>query len=135
VLLHAVKEDFILVLTEAILEEARKAVEKLLPDKLVVFDQQILKAMPVIIPTPLDEEIEANLGLMRDPKDIHVALAAINSEVDILVTSDKDFTDPTQSIHQKLTVMLPGAFLRNVMGWMSEALEAIRARKWEDMPA
>jgi predicted nucleic acid-binding protein len=70
---------------------------------------------------------------VRDPKDIHVALAAISAKVDFLVSSDKDFTDPDQPIRQKINILLPGAFLRVHMGWTSERLEAIRTRTWKDL--
>jgi hypothetical protein len=29
--------------------------------------------------------------------------------------------------------MLPAVFLRDVLGWSSEALETIRYRRWEDL--
>jgi hypothetical protein len=31
--------------------------------------------------------------------------------------------------------MLPAVFLRDVVGWSSEAMEAIRTRTWEDLAA
>lgn len=133
VMLHAVKEDFKLVVTEDILNEARTTVRKLIPDKVDAFKAQIAKAMPELQPSAKPEEIEINRDLVRDPKDVHVALAAIQAKVDFLITSDKDFTDPDQPIRQKINILLPGAFLGEHMGWTSERLEAIRKRKWADM--
>ena len=69
---------------------------------------------------------------MRDVNDIPIALAAINAQVDYLVSSDKDLTDPNEPVHQYLKVLLPGSFLRAEMGWTSEGLEAIRSRTWKD---
>jgi hypothetical protein len=47
------------------------------------------------------------------------------------VTTDKDFTDPSNvELHRRLKVVLPAVFLRDYMGWTSEALEAIRTRSW-----
>lgn len=86
--------------------------------------------------TPTEEEITAHPGLVRDAKDIHVALSAINAQVDFLVTQDRDFTDPgetTKEVQKRLTIRLPGTFLREQMGWTSEELEAIRGRTWKDM--
>lgn len=39
---------------------------------------------------------------------------------------------PTPS-KAKLNIVLPAVFLREVMGWTSEQLEAIRYRQWLDM--
>jgi predicted nucleic acid-binding protein len=74
---------------------------------------------------------------VRDPTDIPIALAAINAEVDYLVSEDKDLTaqdDTTAELRKHLTVYLSGTFLREVMGWSSEELEAIRGRSWADLP-
>jgi hypothetical protein len=63
-------------------------------------------------------------------------VTAINAEVDYFVSEDKDFTDGDQTtakLHQRLTVMLSGTFLRHVMGWTGEELEAIRNRTWSDL--
>jgi putative PIN family toxin of toxin-antitoxin system len=133
VLLHAVREDFKLVITDQIVEEARSAVRKLIPDKLATFDEQLAKAIPEIQSTPSKDDVDSNLDLVRDPKDVHVALAAIRAKIDFLITSDKDFTDPDQPIRSKINVLLPGAFLREQMGWTSERLEAIRTRKWAEI--
>lgn len=39
----------------------------------------------------------------------------------------------TAVLRQKLTVLLSGTFLREVMGWSSERLESIRHRSWKDL--
>lgn len=73
---------------------------------------------------------------MRDITDVPVALAAIKAGVDHFVSEDKDFTSSdktTEKLHRKLRVMLPGTFLREVMGWSSEELQAIRRREWADL--
>ncbi len=68
--------------------------------------------------------------------DVPIALAAINAQVDYLVSEDKDLTvqdESTSELRQRLKVMLSGTFLRQVMAWTSEELELIRHRKWSDM--
>jgi hypothetical protein len=65
-----------------------------------------------------------------------VALAAINAEVDYLVSEDKDLTvqdETTITLRQKLNIMISGTFLREVMGWNSKSLENIRHRTWRDL--
>ena len=77
-----------------------------------------------------------NQGLVRDKIDIPIALAAINAKVDYLVSEDKDLTArdaTTANLRQKLTVLLSGTFLREVVGWSSEQLESIRHRTWRDV--
>jgi predicted nucleic acid-binding protein len=69
----------------------------------------------------------------RDPKDVHVALAAINAKVDLLVSLDKDLTAPDEPVHQFVKIILPTVFLRQYMSWTSEALEVIRHRTWKDL--
>jgi len=57
--------------------------------------------------------------------------------VDYVVSEDKDFTsqdESTTELRRHLKAMLSGTFLREVMGWTSDELEAIRHRKWSDMP-
>jgi len=64
-------------------------------------------------------------------------LAAINAKVDYFVTEDKHFTTRDErraDLQRQLKIMISGRFLREVMGWTSEQLEAIRHRKWSDVP-
>jgi len=68
---------------------------------------------------------------------VAVALAAIVAKADYLVSEDKDLTvqdETTAELRRHVKVMLSGTFLREVMGWTSEQLEAIRHRKWSDIP-
>ena len=75
--------------------------------------------------------------LVRSEKDVPIALTLLASDVDIFVTNDRDFTDPdaaAQRFRDRVRVMLPAVFLREVMGWRAEDLEAIRNRTWRDIP-
>jgi hypothetical protein len=63
-------------------------------------------------------------------------LAAIAAGVHYLVSDDKDLTvqdETTQKLRERLTVLLSGTFLRQVMGWSSEDLERVRRRTWQDL--
>ena len=69
-------------------------------------------------------------------KDIPVALAAIQAQVDYLVSTDRDFTDvddTTMELRKHLTPIKVGTFLRDVMGWTSQSLSAIERRRWSDL--
>jgi hypothetical protein len=81
-------------------------------------------------------EIEVNKNLVRDLSDVPIALAAIGAKADYLVSEDKDFTvqdETTVELRRHLKVMVSGTFLREVMGWTSEQLEATRYRTWSDI--
>jgi hypothetical protein len=88
------------------------------------------------LPTPSLEAVLANLDLVRSRKDVPIAVALLDGEVNIFVTSDKDFTDQNataQRFRDRVRIMLPAVFLRDVLGWRTEALEAIRNRNREDL--
>jgi hypothetical protein len=88
-------------------------------------------------PVPTQDEVTTNLDLVRQPKDVPIALSVRDAHVDYFVTYDRDFTDPgltTAQVRQAIPgIVLPPVFLREVMGWTSEELEAIRSRDWEDL--
>ncbi len=52
------------------------------------------------MPNPHKEEISQHKDLVRDKKDIPIALAVINAKVDYLVNNDKDLTDRDQSTEE-----------------------------------
>ena len=89
-----------------------------------------------MVPDPDRAEVERNAGLVRDQKDIPIALAAIKAEVDYLVTNDKDLTaedETTAALREKIRPITVSRFLREVMGWESEELERIKKRNWSDL--
>ncbi len=133
VLRHAVAGDFQLVLSPYVVDEARKHITRLFPEMLAQFEKVLLESSYEKFATPSSEELAQHPDLVRDKKDIPVALAAINAQVDYLVSTDKDLTDPDAPVHQYLKVLLPAKFLREHMGWTSERLEQIRNRKWGDL--
>jgi putative PIN family toxin of toxin-antitoxin system len=130
---HAIEEDYRLVLTKQIIFEAEQALNRIFrstENKLTPF---LTNTSHELVETPSDEMIQEHHWLSRDPKDIHVALAAMNARVDILVTQDKDLTAPDAPIRAHVTVMLPAQFLRQIMGYSSDAIEVIRKRNWSDL--
>lgn len=135
VLQHALEGDFVLVLSSLVVEEARLHIQRLMPGLLDRFEVFLRDCGYEEVPAPTTEEVAANICLVRDLKDVPVALAAINAGVDCLVTQDKDFTDKDEStakLHRRLNVMLPGTFLKEHMGWTDVELEAARSRTWQD---
>lgn len=136
VLQHALREDFKLVLCNYIIQQARLHILRRFPLHLEQFDSLLPAFHYEEIPNPTLERVSLHRNLVRDPTDIPVALAAIDGNVDHLVSEDKDLTiqdETTARLRQRLSVMISGTFLRQVMGWKSDDLERIRHRTWQDI--
>ncbi len=136
VLLHAVKGDYILVLSPIVLMEARRRIAVSFPDLTERFETILARIDYELAPVPAPEEVAANAGLMRHINDVPVALSVIAAQPDFFLTYDKDFTDEnetTWAVRQAIPgIMLPPVFLRDYMGWTSEELEQVRKRDWND---
>lgn len=136
VLQHALSGDFQLVLSPYVIAQAEAQIAKSFPDNAWRFRQLIEGSNFELVKTPTKQQIEEAAGLVRDVTDIPVALAAIDAKVDYLVSEDKDLTardETTKQLRDKLTVLLSGTFLREVMEWSSEELERIRHRSWRGL--
>jgi predicted nucleic acid-binding protein len=136
VLQHALAGDVQLVLCPLVIDSARRHLQKRFPEHLDRFERFLQKADYELAPDPSPEEIAINPNLVRDLSDIGVALAAIAAKVDYLVSEDKDLTvqdETTAELRRHLKVLLSGTFLREVMGWTTEMLEAVRHRTWGDL--
>ena len=136
VLRHAASNDFKLVLCPLVINQARKNLQKRFHQHVEDLENllELIEYELVSDPTPAD--VKANENLVRDLSDVAVALAAIAAKVDYFISEDKDFTaqdETTQEVRRHLKVMLTGTFLREVMGWTSEQLEAARHRTWGDI--
>lgn len=132
VLQHVLADDFQLVLTPYIIEEARRNLLRIAPATLPTLKNYLYWSKYEEFANPPAEIVAANQQLARDIHDVPVAVAAVQAAVDCLVSSDKDLTE-SEELKQQVPVLLPAVFLRDYMGWTSEGLEAIRHRKWSDM--
>jgi putative PIN family toxin of toxin-antitoxin system len=137
VLNHAVDNDFTLVLSPLVIQEARRRLQQDFPDLLDRLELFLLAVNYETAPTPTDEEIADHQDLVRQAKDVPIALSIQAAQVDYFVTYDRDFTDSgptTAKVRQAIPgIMLPPVFLREVMNWTSEQLEAIRNRNWSEI--
>jgi len=87
-------------------------------------------------PDPPLEEVAANAGLVRDPKEIPAALAASRARAEYLVSTGRDLTDAdetTAELRRQIKPMPVGAFLNEAMGWSHESPSAIERRRWPDL--
>lgn len=136
VLQHAGKRDFTPVFSAMVLDSTKRYIAKLFPDYQDMLAVLLETLDYEVVPDPLPEEVQARPTLVRDLRDVPVALSAIQAQVDYLVSTDRDFTDidaTTIELRRYLKPMKPGSFLREIMGWSSEDLSAIERRRWPDM--
>ena len=124
------------ILCPFVIEEVRGRIIKIFPEYLNKVDAFISKGNYQIVPNPSKKEISLFPNLVRDKKDIPIALAAIKAKVDYLVSNDKDLTErdqTTEELRKYIKPLQPGTFLKEVMGWTSEELEMVRYRTWQDI--
>lgn len=134
---HALVGDFHLVLSNQVIREARERLARGTAAQQAALEQFLTDGEPEVIADPSRDEVERHQHLVRDIKDVPIALAAIAANVDHLVTNDKDLTDvddTTAELRKHIQPITVGRFLREVMGWSSDDLERIRQRTWQDMP-
>lgn len=89
-LIEYITEKYTLVLCSYIIEEANAVITRKSPKYSTALDRFLLKISFEMVYTPSDITIAPN---MRDEKDIPIIVSAIASDVDILITGDKDFAD------------------------------------------
>ncbi len=126
---------FDLVLPEQVIAEARRHLEA--PARAEALDFFLASSRYEELPMPPVYLVREQSDLVRSDKDVPIALALLMGDVDIFVTNDRDFTEPdatAQRFRDRVRVMLPAVFLREVLGWRPEDLEAIRNRTWQDIP-
>jgi len=136
ILQQALQGKYRLVLTRYVIDEARKKIRVKFSSYLPLFEEFLQEARYEIVDTPSDKQVQQYKDLLRDITDIPIALAAINANVDYLVSEDKDLTvkdETTEELRSHVTVLLAGTFLREVMGWESEWLDQVRKRTWKDL--
>lgn len=136
VLLAGLRGECQLVICRYVIEQARRVLERRFPQTLDRFDAFLASSGFEIAADPTREDVLAHAGLLRDPTDIPVLLAAVSAGVDYLVSEDKDLTQEphiASRLGSSVEILLPGTFLRQVLGWSGERLEGIRKRNWKDI--
>ena len=136
VLRHAARGDFIPVFSPLVLDSVRLYVQRLFPHCCDALEALLGLLHYELAIDPAPDVVAAHRNLVRDAKDVPVALSAIQAEVDYLVSTDRDFVDEddtTAELRRYLRPIQPGSFLREIMGWSSEALSAVERRRWTDL--
>ncbi len=136
VLRHAARNEIVAIVSLMVMDSVRLYVRGRFPAH-----QEALEALLELLdlevaPDPPAQEVAAHIDLVRDPKDVPVALAAIEARAEYVVSTDRDLTDvddTTTELRRHLKTMAVGAFLHEVMGWSHEALSAVERRNWSDV--
>lgn len=135
----AARHKIVLVLSPLVLSDARRYLTELFPEHLPKLEGFLATALVELTPDPDPELVSRYRQLVRDVKDVPVALAAIQARVDYLVSTDSDLTDvdpTTEKLRQMLApgkAMRVGAFLNEIMGWSHARLNVIGHRRWEEI--
>jgi predicted nucleic acid-binding protein len=136
VLRHAARGDFVPIFSPIVLDSARYYVRERFPQHLAALEMLLELLNYELAPDPSPEQVAAHPNLVRDVKDVPVALAAIEARADYLVSTDRDLTDEdetTAELRRHLDCKKVGSFLREVMGWTSQELSALERRRWSDL--
>jgi len=129
-------QEIKIVLCSLIIKEVQARIAVTFPSYLDRFHRFISASSYEITAIPSKNKLKKYSDLVRDKKDIPIALSAIKAKVDYLVSNDKDFTaqdQTTKQLRKYIQPLQPGTFLKEVMGWTSEELESIRHRTWRDL--
>jgi predicted nucleic acid-binding protein len=120
---HALRGDFTLVLSEQVVREATHRMARGSVAERRALTQFLADCEYEAVPDPSPDDVRQNLDLVRDPKDVPIALAAIAARVDYLVSNDKDLTaqdETTARLRQMIRPIPVGQFLHEVMGRSSD---------------
>jgi predicted nucleic acid-binding protein len=136
VLRHAARKEIVAIVCPIVLDSTRLYVRERFPDHQGALEALLELLDLEVTPDPPLEEVVAHANLVRDAKDIPVALAAMAAQAEYLVSTDRDFTDvddTTAELRRHVRPVSAGTFLHEVLGWGHESLSAIERRKWSDL--
>lgn len=114
-----------LVISDQVIAETERAVARKIPSALSAVRQAIHSTRAIIQNNPSPEDVQAHPDWMKDPTDIPILLAAMQAEVDFLVTLNrKHFIDDANVIqHSGLRIGTPGDALNWLRGRLVESEE------------
>jgi len=99
-----------LLVSEQVIVETERAVARKIPRILPELRQAILKSGLAILPDPPAEAVMAHLDWIRHAADTPILVAAVQAEVDYLVTLNRKhfLDDPQVAIRSGLRIGTPG---------------------------
>lgn len=136
VLQHAARGEIVVIVSPLVLDSVRLYIRERFPEHEMALDALLQLLEVQVVADPSLERVAAYAGLVRDLKDVPVALAAIEAGAEYLVSTDRDLTDvdeTTVELRRHLKPMAVGASLHEVTGWSHESLAAIERRRWSEL--
>jgi putative PIN family toxin of toxin-antitoxin system len=91
-LIDLITDGHTIVLPSYAIEELKIVVKRKFPAKYMFLDE-FLRELPFELAYTPDIINADNYPYIRDQKDLPILVSAINEDVDILITGDKDFSD------------------------------------------
>jgi len=107
-----------LVLCPYVIAEARRMISRAFRQRLAEFDAVIAATPHELAPGPAPEAVAEHRGLVDDPADVPVVLAAIDARVDYLLSSDHHLVaddESTLDLRRHVRTMTPARFVADVM--------------------
>ncbi len=111
------------------IDEARQAIAQDAPACSAKFERLLERLDHERVDDPTPKQLAKYPNLVSDPDDLPIGVAALLARVDYFVSEDKHFTEKgagNTRFHEKVKVMRPVIFLREVMGWTSKALGQVQ---------
>jgi putative PIN family toxin of toxin-antitoxin system len=96
------------VICEQSIEELRRVFNRKFPDKIEVFETFVATALAVVEVIPVPPTPVADEDKIRDADDRPILRAAVRSDVDVLISGDKDFLESGVT---KPRIVTPAEFL------------------------
>lgn len=98
--------------SKQVIVEADRNIEDKLPEMLSEYREFIKLLAPILIDDPHQKDIKKCLTVIN-PDDAPIHAAAMNAEVDFLITWDrKHFIGKNIHIHSNMKIVTPGEFLK-----------------------
>lgn len=132
----ATAREIRLVLSPMVLDETRRVIREEFPQHAARLERLLLLLPCDLQADPTASEVDSNVDLVRDRRDIPIALSAIASRADALVSGDKHLTAQnatTSVLRSRTRVLTPAEFFRQVMAWETQRIQAVSKRRWQDI--
>lgn len=119
-LLLAESEQVSIIISEQVVAETERAIARKAPPALNDLRQAILASKAFIVRDPSPEHVKLNLALISHAADVPIVFAAMDAEVDFLVTLNRKhfIDDPGVARRSGLRLGTPG----DSLGWIRDQL-------------
>jgi predicted nucleic acid-binding protein len=109
-----------IVVSEQVLVETERALARKAPNAVRAFLSAVQEANVTSAADPTPEAVAAQMGIIADPSDVPIVVAAMEARADFLVTLDRRhfIDDPRVAARSRLRIGTPG----DVLAWVRTQL-------------